>query len=69
MTCIHHEYPDFAINLNIIEVTIEINDNTEPNSRWTSHDEVGWFDSVNGIEIAGADYDVAMSILNEINAR
>ena len=69
VTCIHHEYPDFAINLNIIEVTIEINDNTEPNSRWTSHDEVGWFDSVNGIEIVGADYDVAMSILNEINAR
>ena len=69
VTSMYHEYPDFAINLNIIEVTIGINDNIESNSKWTSHDEVGWFDTVNGIEIAGADYDIAVSILSEINAK
>lgn len=69
VACIHHEYPDFAINLNIIEVTIKIDDNIQPSSRWTSHDEVGWFDSVDEIEIAGADYDIAMSILSDINAK
>lgn len=69
VTCMYHEYPDFAINLNIIEVAIENNDNIESNSKWTSHDEVGWFDTVDGIEIAGADYDIAVSILSEINAK
>ena len=69
VTHIYHEYSDFAINLNIIEVSLEINTIIEPNSRWTSHDEVDWFDSVNGIEIAGADYEIAVSVLSGFNAK
>ena len=40
-----------------------------PNSRWTSHDEIGWFNDIDGINLAQADYEIAAKILNEINAR
>jgi len=69
VSSIHHEYPTFAINLKVIEVSIGIDESMEPNSRWTSHDEIGWFTDVEELNIAQADHDLAISILNEINTK
>ena len=65
----YHEYSEFAINLKIIEVSMDFSEDLSPNSRWTSHDEIGWFNDIDGINLAQADYEIAAKILNEINAK
>ena len=69
VSSVYHEYSTFAINLKVIEVSIEITESMEPNSRWTSHDEIGWFTNIEDLNIAQADYEIAISILNEINTK
>ncbi len=65
----YHEYTDLAINLHIVEVKLEIDELETNRKLWTSHDKIGWFDNLTGINIAPADYDMALSILKSINAK
>ena len=65
----YHEYTDFAINLHIVEVKLELDELESSRKLWTSHDMIGWFDNLTGIDIAPADYDLASSILQTINAK
>ncbi len=65
----YHEYTDLAINLHIVEVKVEIDELESNRTLWTSHDKIGWFDNLTGINIAPADYDLALSIFKMINAK
>ena len=65
----YHEYTDLAINLHIVEIELEIDELGSNRNLWTSHDKIGWFDNLTGINIAPADYDLALSILKIINAK
>ena len=69
VSSIYHEYSEFAINLKIIEVSMDFSEALSPNPRWTSHDEIGWFNNIDGLNIAQADYQLATSIIKEINAK
>ena len=69
VSSIYHEYPEFAINLKIIEVSMDFSEALSPNPRWTSHDEISWFNNIDGLNIAQADYQLATSIIKEINAK
>ena len=64
-----HEYTELAINLHILEIKLDIDDLETNRKLWTSHDKIGWFDNLTGINIAPADYDLASSILQTINAK
>lgn len=65
----YHEYSTFAINLKVIDISMEFSENMEPDSRWTSHDKIGWFTDIDELNIAEADYSIALSILNDISAK
>ncbi len=65
----YHEYSDLAINLHIVEVKLELDELESNRKLWTSHDLIGWFDNLTGIDISPADYDLASSILQMINTK
>ena len=65
----YHEYTDLAINLHIVEVKVEIDELESNRTLWTSHDKIGWFENLTGINIAPADYELALSIFKMINAK
>ena len=69
VSSIYHEYPDFAINLKLVEVAIDNSECMVPNSKWTSHDEIAWFTDIEGVDVAQADFGLATSILKVINAK
>ena len=65
----YHEYPNFCINLSIVEVSGDANQIFDNRELWTSHDEVSWFDNLEGVNIAPADKQLASMVIYRINAR
>ena len=65
----YHEYPKFCINLIIVEVSGDANQIFDNRDRWTSHDEVCWFDNLEGVKIAPADEQLASMVISRINAK
>ncbi len=65
----YHEYGDFSINLNLVEVQANIEELYERRDQWTSHDEILWFSDLEGINLAEADKKMAVEIFDLFNTK
>jgi 8-oxo-dGTP diphosphatase len=63
------EYEDLCVNLHIMKLTLESNTRHENENEWTSHDKISWFDSIENIELLGADKDAAIKALTTLKSK
>jgi len=63
------EYNDLCVNLHIMQLTMESNNRYKNVHEWTSHDKISWFDSIENIELLGADKDAAIKALSTLKSK
>ena len=63
------EYEDLCVNLHIMKLTLESNTRYENENEWTSHDKISWFDSIDNIELLGADKGAAKKALATLKSK
>ena len=63
------EYEELCVNLHIMQLTLESNNRYENVHEWTSHDKISWFDSIENIELLGADKDAAIEVLSTLKSK
>ena len=63
------EYEDLCVNLHIMKLTLESNTRYENEDEWTSHDKISWFDSIENLELLGADKDAAIKALTTLKSK
>lgn len=63
------EYEDLCVNLHIMKLTLESNTRYENENEWTSHDKISWFDSIDNIELLGADKGAAIKALTTLKSK
>ena len=52
-----------------MQLTLESNNRYENVHEWTSHDKISWFDSIEKIELLGADKDAAIEVLSTLKSK
>lgn len=63
------EYEELCVNLQIMQLTLEPNNRYGNENEWTSHDKISWFDSIDNIELLGADKDAVMEALTTLKSK
>ncbi len=65
----YFEYEELCVDLQIMQLTLDSNNRYSNDDEWTSHDKISWFDSVENIELLGADKDAALEVLRNLKSK
>ena len=52
-----------------MQLILEPNNRYNNHEEWTSHDKISWFDSIEDIELLGADKDAALEVLRNLKSK
>ena len=65
----YFEYDELCVDLQIMQLILQSNNRYSNDDEWTSHDKISWFDSIEDIELLGADKDAALEVLRTLKSK
>lgn len=63
------EYDELCIVLQLMRLSLTTNQRYDNVDEWTSHDQISWFDSIDDIDLLGADRDAAKEVLRILKSK
>lgn len=63
------EYEELSIILQLMRLSLNPNQRYDNVGEWTSHDHISWFDSIEDIDLLGADKNAAKEVLRTLKSR